>query len=60
MSKSIVYELVASFIFSMGVGFVLLQTECIVFTMVAHSMQRVVTAIVSCRKYKKKQQVERA
>ena len=59
MSKSIVYELVASFVFSMGVGFVLLQKECIVFTMVAHSMQRVVTAIVSCRKYKRKQQMER-
>ena len=60
MSKSIVYELIASFVFSMGVGFVLLRTECIVFTMVAHSMQRVVTALISCNKYKRKQQVERA
>ena len=59
ISKRIVYELIASFVFSIGVGFMLLRTECIVFTMVAQSMQRVVTAIVSCRKYKRKQQMER-
>lgn len=41
--KSVFYELLASFVFSVGVGYVLLESGFIGFTMVAHFMERLVS-----------------
>lgn len=49
--KTVVVELLSSFIFSVGVGVVLIRTELIVFTMVAHFMERIVSTEIRRRKY---------
>lgn len=41
---SILYELLASFVFSVGVGTILLKTDFIAFTMVAHFVERILSA----------------
>lgn len=50
-NKSVVVEIISSFIFSIGVGIVLIRTELIVFTMVAHFMERIVSTEIRRRKY---------
>lgn len=49
--KSLCCELLSSFVFSIGVGIVLMRTGFIVFTMVAHFMERVVSTEIRRRKY---------
>jgi len=49
--KSVVVELLSSFVFSLGVGIVLVRTEFILFTMVAHFMERIVSTEIRRRKY---------
>ena len=49
--KSVGVELLSSFIFSVGAGVVLIRTELIVFTMVAHFMERIVSTEIRRRKY---------
>lgn len=48
--KAVVIELLSSFIFSVCVGVVLIRTELIVFTMVAHFMERIVSTEIRRRK----------
>lgn len=39
--KNMAYELLSSFVFSVGVGYVLMRTEFIGFTMMAHFLERI-------------------
>ena len=48
--KSVLYELLSSFVFSMGVGTVLIKTEFIGFTMVAHFMERIASSEIRKRR----------
>ena len=41
--KGMFYELLSSFVFSLGIGYVLIQTEFIGFTMVAHFVERLLS-----------------
>lgn len=45
-NRSVVYELLASFVFSTGVGYALLRTEFVGFTMVAHFLERLLSTWV--------------
>lgn len=44
--KSVICDLLASFIFSVGVGYVLMETGFIGFTMIAHFMERLVSTFL--------------
>lgn len=48
--KTVVVELLSSFVFSVGVGVVLIRTELIVFTMVAHFVERIVSTEIRRRR----------
>ena len=51
--KSVFYDLLSSFVFSIGVGYVLMETGFIGFTMVAHFLERLVSTFL--RKWMVKQ-----
>ena len=41
--RELVIDLAASFLFSMGTGYVFYQTGCILFSMAAHAAERFIT-----------------
>lgn len=49
--KRVAVELLSSSVFSVGVGVVLIRTELIIFTMVAHFMERLLSTEIRRRKY---------
>ena len=42
MGKDIVFDLIASFVFSMGCGYVFYLSGCIVFSVAAHAVERAI------------------
>lgn len=46
-AMKLIPELIASFIFSIGVGYVFLESSCIFMTMISHAAQRIVTTLGS-------------
>ena len=50
-NKCVGYELLSSFVFSIGVGVVLIRTEFIVFTMVAHFIERIISTWIRRKRY---------
>lgn len=47
----LLYEVLASFVFSIGVGYVLIKTEFIGFTMTAHFMERMLSTMIRKKRY---------
>ena len=50
----LLYEVLASFVFSIGVGYVLIKTEFIGFTMIAHFMERMLSTMIRKKWYNAK------
>lgn len=51
--KSTVREIFSSFFFSVGAGYILIKTEFIIFTMIAHLVERIVSTRIRGKKHEK-------
>ena len=51
--KSTVREIFSSFFFSVGAGYILIKTEFIVFTMIAHLVERIVSTRIRRKMHEK-------
>ena len=44
--RKIMIEVISSFVFSIGIGYIFLNSECLIIPMISHSLERYITNIV--------------
>lgn len=52
-NKELFIEVVASFIFSIGIGFIFMKSECIIFAVLGHGLERYLSEFLGDIRYKK-------